>query len=212
MPFTVVETLLRLGLALVVGMAIGLEREWREKAAGFRTITLVTVGSAMFVLAAGSGFVGTDRARIAAGVVTGIGFLGAGTILRERGEVIGLTTAATVWAACALGIGAAFGAYAVVVAGAVVVLLVLVAFNRVDVSDVASDVRRYEVTAPYSEERYAALTERFEDAGLSARRKSMARDGGDMVVVWEAFGGPDEHIAATRAFMDDPGISRFQVV
>jgi putative Mg2+ transporter-C (MgtC) family protein len=100
MQLSAAEALLRVGLAVLLGMAIGLEREWREKAAGFRTITLVTVGSALFVTITYSGFSPADRARVAAGVVTGIGFLGAGAILRERGQVIGLTTAATVWAAC----------------------------------------------------------------------------------------------------------------
>jgi putative Mg2+ transporter-C (MgtC) family protein len=212
MQLSAAEALLRVGLAVLLGMAIGLEREWREKAAGFRTITLVTVGSALFVTITYSGFSPADRARVAAGVVTGIGFLGAGAILRERGQVIGLTTAATVWAACALGIAAGFGAYALAVLGAAIVLVVLIVFPRVDIAELANDVRRYEVVAPYSEERYAAFLARFADAGLRARRKELRREGPDMTVVWEVTGSPKKQRAVIRDLLDDPAVSRVVVV
>lgn len=211
MSLTATDALLRLGLAVLVGMAVGLEREWREKAAGFRTITLVTVGSALFVMVGYLGFSPTDRARIAAGVVTGIGFLGAGAILRERGEVIGLTTAATVWAACALGIGSGLGAYLLVVVGALVVLAILIVFPRIDIAEYANDVRRYEIVAAYGEQRYRAFVERFEDAGLRVHRKRLTRDGDEMTVVWEAAGNHARHAAVTQAFLDDPQTIRVEV-
>ena len=107
------ESLLRLALAAVFGGAVGLEREFREREAGFRTHMLVSVGSALFTIASAYGFrdflvnggslVRTDPTRIAAQIVTGIGFLGAGAIIRQGMSVRGLTTAATLWIAAAIG-------------------------------------------------------------------------------------------------------------
>jgi len=96
------EPALRLGLALVLGSAIGIERQWQQKMAGLRTNALVALGASGFVVF--SGLVGEgDPIRIAAQVVTGIGFLGAGVILREGVNVHGLNTAATLWCSAMVG-------------------------------------------------------------------------------------------------------------
>lgn len=208
---TIAEALLRLGLAVLVGMAIGFEREWREKAAGFRTITLVTAGSALFVMAGTAVFTVTDASRVAQGVVTGIGFLGAGAILRDRGQVVGLTTAAAVWAACALGICAGFGAYALAVGGTMVVLVVLLVFPRLEISGLAHDQRTYQVVAPFGEEALHAYTRRFTDAGLQVRRRTIRRAGDGMTVTWEAVGRPRVHEAVTAAFLGDESVAEVEV-
>lgn len=118
--------LLRLGAAFVAGALIGLERQWHGRPAGLRTHILVSMASALFamvsILAAGPD---NDPGRIAAQVVTGIGFLGAGTILRHGSTIQGLTTAATLWMAAALGLAAGFGWYAGAAATAVLAFLVL---------------------------------------------------------------------------------------
>jgi putative Mg2+ transporter-C (MgtC) family protein len=117
-------------VALVLGAAIGLERTRQQHSAGFRTMAMVSVGSCLFTLL-GDVLLGpnTDRTRIAAQVVTGIGFLGAGTILREGGGVRGLTTAATIWVVAAIGMAAGFGLYVLAVGSTTLVLLALVAMR-----------------------------------------------------------------------------------
>src|SRR5256886_13610498 len=115
------EALLRLSVDAVLGAAIGLERELREREAGLRTHLLVSLGSALFTivsaygfhsfLASGSSVVRADPTRIAAQIVTGIGFLGAGAIIRHGLSVRGLTTAATPWVAAATGMAAGAGDY-----------------------------------------------------------------------------------------------------
>jgi putative Mg2+ transporter-C (MgtC) family protein len=121
------EIALRLGVATLVGVAIGLDRELLHKSAGVRTIGLVALGSAlatvMFLTS------GTDMAaasRVVQGIVAGIGFLGGGVILRHRGHIEGLTTAASVWAAAALGAGAGLGAWVPVGIGGALILILLV--------------------------------------------------------------------------------------
>ena len=129
------EVLLRLALAAVLGAAIGLERELREREAGLRTHLLVSLGSALFTivsaygfhsfLASGASVVRADPTRIAAQIVTGIGFLGAGAIIRQGLSVRGLTTAATLWVVAAIGLASGAGYYSAAVATTVLVIVSL---------------------------------------------------------------------------------------
>ena len=117
---------LRLLLAGALGAAIGYERERADKPAGFRTHTLVCLGAALFTLASIYGFgLNNDPGRVAAGVVTGIGFLGAGTIIRRDGGLLqGLTTASSIWAVAAIGVAAGTGLY--VLSGVATAIIVLI--------------------------------------------------------------------------------------
>lgn len=108
-----VDAAVRLAVAAAFGMAIGVERELREQAAGLRTHMLVAVGSCLFTIVSAYGFQGpdVDPSRVAAQIVTGIGFLGAGAILREGLSVRGLTTAASLWIVAAVGMAVGLGMY-----------------------------------------------------------------------------------------------------
>jgi putative Mg2+ transporter-C (MgtC) family protein len=127
------QIILRLIVATVLGGIVGVERERLERAAGLRTHALVGVGAALFMIVSAFGFsdilgtqgVGLDPSRIAAQVVSGIGFLGAGTIIFQREIVRGLTTAASVWAVAAIGLAVGGGMYlaAIVTTGLVLVVL-----------------------------------------------------------------------------------------
>ena len=122
------EALFRLVLAGVAGAVIGLEREVEDKPAGVRTFATVAMGAALFTAAPTFAFPDSpdSAARVAAQIVTGIGFLGAGTIIQVKDRVEGLTTAAGIWAVAAVGMTFGFGLY-VLGAGATLVLLVLIA-------------------------------------------------------------------------------------
>jgi putative Mg2+ transporter-C (MgtC) family protein len=102
------EFLTRLGVAALLGIAIGFERQWRQRAAGLHTSSLVSVGAALFGLLDTS-LAGGDTTRIVAGVVTGVGFIAGGVILRSGLNITGLNTAATIWATAAVGALAGFG-------------------------------------------------------------------------------------------------------
>ena len=103
-----VEPILRLALAMILGALVGLEREITHKPAGLRTHMLVSLGSCLFTLVSILDF-SIDPARIAAGIVTGIGFIGAGTIIAEQDKIVGITTAASLWMTAAIGLAAGVG-------------------------------------------------------------------------------------------------------
>ena len=135
------EALARVALAAVLGGAIGLEREARHKSAGLRTHMLVTMGSAMFMVASMlllyqvNGFGGAarvDPTRIGSTIVTGIGFLGGGIIFRTEDRVRGLTTAAGLWVASAIGLTIGAGFYITGVGATVLTLAVLGFIGRVE--------------------------------------------------------------------------------
>jgi len=128
-----------LGLALLLGLAVGAEREWQGKPAGMRTHALIAVGTCLFVLAGRYGFPetvpgtpGVDPARIAAQVVTGIGFLGAGVIFFNRNIVHGMTTAASIWSTTAVALACGAGLYWAAVAVAVAQLAVVAGLAPVE--------------------------------------------------------------------------------
>jgi putative Mg2+ transporter-C (MgtC) family protein len=133
------DLLWRLALALVLSSAIGIERETRQKSAGLRTYTLVGVGAALFVLVSIYGFSETlapgravlDPSRVAAQIVSGIGFIGGGLIFVRRDAVRGLTTAAGVWLTAAVGMAAGAGLAVLATAGTATYLLVAYVYPEI---------------------------------------------------------------------------------
>ena len=120
------EMVLRVLLALVLGGIIGFQRGRAEKPAGARDLILISTGAALFTVVSIYGFSVEDQARVAAGIVTGIGFLGAGVIIRRaEGGVKGLTTAATIWVTAGIGLAAGAGLYIIATVSAFLVLAVL---------------------------------------------------------------------------------------
>jgi putative Mg2+ transporter-C (MgtC) family protein len=133
-PLSDWELTQRLLLAALLGSILGVEREWRNKDAGLRTNILIAVGSALFTLMSielpgpGTG----DPGRVAAQIVTGIGFLGAGAIMQRNGGVQGLTTAATIWVNAAVGVAAGGGEYHLAIIATMVTVGVLLVLQPIE--------------------------------------------------------------------------------
>lgn len=130
------DLLLKLGLAVVLGGVIGLEREIAGKPAGLRTNILICVGAALLtdvsvLMVERTGMRG-DPTRVAGQIITGIGFLGAGTIMQARGTITGLTSAATIWVVCAIGITIGAGAYLEAAGAGLLVMLVLYGLGNIE--------------------------------------------------------------------------------
>lgn len=125
----------RLILAAILGALFGLEREFHHKKAGMRTNILVSLGSALVMVV--SVLFDADQARIAAGVITGIGFLGGGLIIQSQGQVHGITTAATIWVVSAIGLACGAGYFTAALVAALIGLLTLYFLGAKKIREVA---------------------------------------------------------------------------
>lgn len=122
--------LISIGISILSGSLVGIEREYRNKSAGFRTIVLICLGATVFTIVSRFG-IGSDD-RIAANIITGIGFIGAGVIFKDKFSVMGLTTAAVIWIVAGIGMAAGTGYYGLSLAIAVITVIVLSVLNKVE--------------------------------------------------------------------------------
>jgi putative Mg2+ transporter-C (MgtC) family protein len=206
------EDLLKVLLAVILGGLVGAEREYRDKAAGFRTIILICVGATLFtMLSLKMAGARGDPARIAAAIVSGVGFLGAGAILRGGRHIVGLTTASTIWVAAALGMGVGSGHYLLSVVVAAVVLIVLFVFPAIEVRiDRTRESRIYEVTAGASVETCDHVEALLREHGLRIRHSGRRRSGQEMVCRWDAIGAPAAHEQVMDELLEHPDITGFR--
>ena len=204
------EVLLRVVLAGVLGGALGAEREIREREAGLRTHMLVSIGAALFTLVSAYGFsdfhfsnasgITYDPTRIAAQVVTGIGFLGAGAIIRQGLSVRGLTTAASLWVVAAIGLATGAGYYSAALVTTVVVLvslwplriLAFRLFERVRPGELRLEVELQPSESP------SVLVDPLEKRGIAVRSFEVedARDRRRVVLELRASGIQPEQVTA----------------
>lgn len=197
------EYVVRIVVAVILGGLVGLERELRDKPAGFRTIILICVGACVFtILSQLAGGPDRENTRIAAQIVTGIGFLGAGAILRDRASVLGLTTAATIWAVAAIGMAVGFGYPALATLGTVAILVALLAFNVVEhrIGEVR-DIQEYHIVAANADDTLGRINSLFEGAGLRIRKRSCYQEGSSLVVHIVAMGAKADHERLRIAFV-----------
>ena len=206
-----IENLIRIGFAVVIGGLIGAEREFRDKAAGFRTIILITVGSALFTIFSASMDPGFTRTRVAANIVTGIGFLGAGAIVREHGRIGGLTTAATIWLAAALGMGIGAGELVFVAASALIVIFVLLVFPRLEVAiDRIRESRTYKIVVSTANvEKIDQINEAFASHNLTVYEHHQSKTGNTIVGTWHTIGSPKYHEKFSLKMVKDKDIEDF---
>jgi putative Mg2+ transporter-C (MgtC) family protein len=202
--------IIRLLFALLIGGLIGIERELHYKAAGFRTMMLICVGSALFTMFSIRIGGPSDPARIAAQIVTGVGFIGAGVILHEKGEVRGITTAASIWAAAALGIG--IGAGYLLFAGIATLIMLFVgsALPWVERRIVRTVSRAYTITTPLDPDRRPHLEATFQRCGLQAHCDSESKRDDTMQTIWHVIGSPQGQEQALGILYADPAVLEFE--
>jgi putative Mg2+ transporter-C (MgtC) family protein len=202
-----VEDLLKILLATIAGGAIGLEREFRDKAAGFRTLIFICVGASLFTIFSIRIGVGVDPGRIAAGLVTGVGFLGAGVIMKNEGRVIGLTTAATIWYIAALGMGFGAGEYTLTIIMTVLGLVVLWIFPMIEhLVDNMREEREYEVEFVFQQGKAASLEARIRENRLQITEKKQHKTGNQMTCTWHTIGAPLRHERLLQQLLKDEDI------
>ena len=202
------DDVIKLLLALLIGGCIGAEREYHSKAAGFRTIILICVGSALFTMV--SARFGSSGDRIAANIVNGIGFLGAGIIYREDNRIKGLTTAATVWSVAALGVCTGSGNYSIALLGFGLIMGALLflggaseRLNRLN------QTRQYKIVATYRNKTLHHYEKVFDECGLTPRRGPQQRIGNEITGNWDVHGSEKNHERCIKRLLNDPDVKEF---
>jgi putative Mg2+ transporter-C (MgtC) family protein len=210
-------SLARLVLAAVLGAAIGLERELAGKPAGLRTTILICVGATMFTdlslsiasFGTGGGF-RSDPARLAAQIIPGIGFIGAGAILHSRGRVTGVTTAATLWVVTAIGIGVGAGEYVQAIGTTVLVLATLLLLGRLDrVIHRRISHRRYTAAVDPGTTAFEDLVAEFKERRVELKVEMIEKVGEDVEVTFRVAGAQHEHDGLVKHMLHEKGVRRF---
>ena len=202
------EDFVRLLAALLIGGIIGAEREYNGKAAGFRTMIMICVGATLFTMV--SGRIGGSGDRIAANIVNGIGFLGAGIIFREDNRVKGLTTAATVWAVSALGMCLGSGQYDIALMGFGFIigsLLVLTGLSKR--INRMNQTREYKIVTIFRNKTLNQYEKFFEECDLSPTRSRQQRTGNEIIGHWRVDGSEKNHEKCIKRLLNDPEVKEF---
>lgn len=198
------DLMLQVGLATLLGGAIGLERELGGKPAGLRTNILICVGSVLYthLSIAMIGGTGNDPTRVAGQIVTGVGFIGAGTILHARGAVVGLTSAATIWVVAAIGVALGSGYYAEALGTTLAVIVVLQGLGRIEVFvDRQSAHSRITVHARPGPTVLEELETTIRRTGLAIENMASRQENVDLVVEFEIRGSKRLHDQVILALM-----------
>jgi putative Mg2+ transporter-C (MgtC) family protein len=183
----IVEVSLKLILAVALGGLIGIERESSYKTAGFRINILICVSATMMMILAGLIFENKegpsgDVIRMAAGVITGIGLIGAGSIIQARGMIVGLTTAATLWTVAVLGLVIGSGYYLISLIYTVIIILTLITFRHFEGRRLTKSHFHYQLKSKYSRETLSQLKKMALHEGIKFREISQKKEGNFSVI------------------------------
>jgi putative Mg2+ transporter-C (MgtC) family protein len=205
--------LFKLLLALILGGLIGWERQLYEKPAGFRTNILICLGSTlftMFSLRIGE-LRGANPSMITAQIVSGIGFLGAGAIIRHGATVLGLTTAATIWAVASIGVGVGAGYYGITSVGAVFTLCVLLLFRKLEhMVDQFRHVRTYDVVLLAENDAPKEFTNAVDSSRLRVLASKKMKSDGHYCYEVTLSGRRREHEAFLDKILKSPTINQIK--
>jgi len=207
-PFETQDVVLIL-LSVLIGLLIGIEREYRNKSAGLRTFILVSFGSCLFtILSLKIGLANPDR--LAANIITGIGFLGAGVIFKEDNKVSGITTATTIWAAASLGmcVGAGYLVLAFIGVGLVLIILALLTYLQTYI-DNYHKIKDYELQTS-SEADFEHTEQLIQRMGFKAVIVSQRYNKESLNTVWRLAGNVTKHRAFVETVRRDRQVVAYQ--
>ena len=181
------ETALQLLFSFIIGTAIGIEREYRNKAAGLRTMIMICLGSTIFTEL--SLAIGGTEDRIASNIITGIGFLGAGVIFKDGLSITGITTATTIWITAALGMAVGAAQYFIAFVGCVAILIVLLLFDYIQklIARLHHE-RTYKIRTREQPSFASEFEKEVERLKLKLRKERDIRNNGDYLLVYLIYG------------------------
>ncbi|MCU0612708.1 MAG: MgtC/SapB family protein [Candidatus Eisenbacteria bacterium] len=196
------EDVLKLVLAMFLGGIIGAEREYQDKAAGLRTMIFISVGATLFTVLSRRLSTTGDPGRIAAQIVSGVGFLGAGAILHQRGQVKGLTTAATVWLVAAIGMAVGSDQVALAIAVSAMALIVLAVLPTIEQRMTRGHYRvAYDATCALRPALIDELRTLFAAHGLRIHAERISKGHRSIRCQWLLWGSREAHAALLQALL-----------
>ena len=200
------EDLLLIFLSILVGLIIGAEREYKNKTAGLRTLMLVCLGSCIFtILSIKIGIGNPDR--IAANIITGIGFLGAGAIFKDENKINGVTTACTIWVTAALGMCIGSGHIYLALLSTLVTLVVL--WSLVGAErwiDTIHKVQVYKITVHYNDGVIKGLEEKIAGFNLTHYKLLQVKNSENITINWKVIGAEKDHDRLAAFLFNEPSI------
>jgi len=205
-----IDDFYKIGLALVLGAVLGVEREYRSKAAGFRTLTMISIGACLFTII--SRHLGGEQNpdRIASNIVQGIGFLGAGVIFKDNVSVSGLTTATSIWVASAIGMASGGGFYLLAAFTTAAALLVLAGFELIQrYIDRWNQHRLYRITFSKNLLNSLELETDFKYHKVRFLKKKEARDLDSITCWYDLYGRASFFDNLDRCLLEDARILAF---
>lgn len=206
-----VEDILKVIGAFGAGALLGFEREYRSKPAGLRTIIMITVGSTLFSILS---FNVTDISpdRIASNIVTGVGFVGAGVIFKEGINLKGITTAASIWAAAAIGMAIGFGAYWLAAVTLGVVLFTLIVLPKVEEQlDSNHLVKTYTISFAEANCSIELLEKIFSDVDVHCNQVYLSRNADELTVKYSVRAIGEKHNRLSQIFVNNKSITRVEL-
>lgn len=204
--------LVKLVLSMCLGALIGAEREYKSKVAGFRTIILITLGSTLFTLVSVALVGQGDPTRIASTVVTGIGFLGAGVIYRETGTIKGITTAAVIWSAAAIGMMVGFGLFAISIISVILILIILLSFSWLQrYIDRTNREKIYRIHMVNNVEHIQTMKQLIKSFKLSPKVINQGKRKGLIYLVIEVEGPVKFHNSLMKSLYESEMVESFEV-
>lgn len=206
----VYETAIQLLLSFFIGTAIGIEREYRSKAAGLRTMIMICLGSTIFTeISISIGASSPDR--IASNIITGIGFLGAGVIFKDNLTISGITTATTIWISAALGMAVGAGEYFIALAGSVVLLIVLTVFeNAKQVISRFHQARTYKIIIPKDDSLIKLIETELNNLKLDFLQERFMKNQEDYILLYEVFGSAKKLDSFNQFLSHDEHIKSYE--
>jgi putative Mg2+ transporter-C (MgtC) family protein len=205
------EILMRFLLAALWGGLVGAEREYHSKSAGFRTMIMISMGSCFFTMMSVNIGGAANPDRIASNIVTGIGFLGVGVIFRGENRVNGITTAATIWAVAAIGMGIGGGYYFASAIASVLILIVLAMLPYLERKiDQLNQSKTYSISAVFSVGKRIHYELLFKQYHLKFTLVKEIKEGNNLSVTWQVHGHIKNHSLFIAAMMKDETALRFE--
>jgi putative Mg2+ transporter-C (MgtC) family protein len=205
------EILIRFLLAALWGGLVGMEREYRSKSAGFRTMTMISIGACFFTILSKTIGEPGNADRIASNIVTGIGFLGAGVIFRGENRINGITTAATIWGVAAVGMGIGAGYYFAAASASVLILIVLALLPYVEgLVDDLNQARTYSIQCRLSDNLQPQIEQMLKANRLKFKLTRQLKEGFQLSLTWQVYGHIKNHQRFTDAVLKDEKVNRFE--